>query len=67
MSANKLKGKLRENQLTYEKCAEKLGITITALSNKLNGKSVFTVPEAVKLAEILGLTKTESIDIFFAL
>ena len=50
---NKVKGKMREMNLTYRDVAEKLGMSRVSLGDKLNGKSDFLVSEAVALANIL--------------
>lgn len=41
----RFKGWIRENGLTYSDIAEFLGITTTALSFKINGKSDFSLSE----------------------
>lgn len=64
MNCNKLKGKLIEKGMTYEDCSTILNISITAFSNKMNGKSVFTVPEANKLSNALDLDNIEKCEIF---
>lgn len=66
MKSDKLKGKLTEKSLSYEKCSENLKISITAFNNKINGKTAFTLPEAEKLGRLLGMTDVEKIDIFLS-
>lgn len=66
MKVDKLKGKLRENKLSYERCAEELNISDTTLYNKISGRSKFYVEEVDKLSKILNLTLDEKIDIFLS-
>lgn len=60
---NKLKGKMRERGVTQADLARAIGITPQALNAKLNGRSSFTVPEAQKITEFLGLENPS--EIFF--
>lgn len=60
---NKLKGKMREKEVTQADLAKAIGITPQALNAKLNGRSSFTVPEAQKIAEFLSLENPS--EIFF--
>lgn len=60
---NKLKGIMREYNYSQKKLAEELGITVQALNAKLNGRSVFTVPEADRICKIFQIAKPE--EIFF--
>lgn len=62
----KLKGKLTEMQKNYEECAEFLGISITAFSNKINGKTNFNIVECKKLSDLLEMTSEEFHTIFLA-
>jgi transcriptional regulator with XRE-family HTH domain len=64
MDLDKLRGKLTEKRKTYKDCAKHLNITITAFSNKMNGKSKFYIDEINKLASLLELTNEEKINIF---
>lgn len=59
-----LKGKFREKNLSYEEVAKMLSISITTLSNKMNGVSEFTITEARNLKDILALEDSECIKIF---
>lgn len=61
---NALKGRLREKEKTYARCAAELGISTTAFSEKMNGKSKFTVEEANSLACFLNLSNREKVEIF---
>lgn len=50
----KLKGALREKGYTYEQAARKVGISDTAMSQKLNGSSDFYIHEAKVLRDLTG-------------
>ena len=47
----RFKGWIRENNLSYQEIAEFLGVNLTTICNKINGKSDFTLSEvnALKL------------------
>lgn len=64
MKFDKLKNKIFEKRKTYKECANVLGISIVAFSNKINGRYEFKVTEVIKLAEFLSLTPEESQSIF---
>lgn len=59
-----LKGILREKKINYETLAKYLRMSLSALSNKINGKSVFDILEANKIANFVGIKK-EDIPIYF--
>lgn len=61
---NRLKGKLKENNVTYQDCARKLEISVTSFAEKMNGKSKFKVEEAQALSNYMDLSEKERIDIF---
>jgi len=63
MSFDKLKGKMVEAHVSQARLSEKLGITVQSLNAKLNGRTQFTLEEAVKITEFLNLK--DPIDIFF--
>ena len=56
-----LEGKLREAQITREKLARLLGVSISTVSCKLNGKYPFTLPEACAIRR--NLKETLNIDL----
>lgn len=60
-----LKGILREKKINYETLAKYLKMSISALSNKINGKSVFDILEANKIAEFVGIAREEIPRYFF--
>lgn len=65
MNLNKLKGKLREQSQTYSSAGKALGISTQTFSNKINGHIEFNVEEANRLAELLEMSPTEKLTIFF--
>lgn len=48
-----LRAEMARKKITASELAEKLGITISTMSIKLNGKSDFTLKEALKIRAIL--------------
>lgn len=59
-----LKGLLREKKINYETLAKHLKMSLSALSNKINGKSIFNILEVDKIASFTGIKK-EDIPIYF--
>lgn len=59
-----LDAEMARSKITRAHLAEKLGITPTTLSLKLNGKSGLSLKECVRIKQVLG-TK-ETIDYLFA-
>ena len=59
-----LKGLLREKKINYETLAKYLKMSLSALSNKINGKSIFNILEVDKIASFVGIKK-EDIPIYF--
>lgn len=51
----KLKGLMREKNVTQADLSKIVGCSEQALNAKLNGRSNFTIPEAQKIVEILGI------------
>lgn len=51
---NNLRAETARKNYTYDVLAQQLGITTKSYSNKVNGKSQFTLTEAMKLAGFLG-------------
>lgn len=68
MNTAKLKGTMREKDLTQADLAQMINVAISTLNRKLknddNGKT-FTIGEATKIAEALGLSNEEASNIFF--
>lgn len=59
-----LKGLLRQKKINYETLAKHLKMSLSALSNKINGNSVFNILEVNKIATFVGIEKTD-IPIYF--
>lgn len=62
---NKLKGKIKECFSTQSEFAQKIGISDTSLSYKLNNKTVFDQDQIQNAIAVLNLTPQETIDYFF--
>jgi predicted transcriptional regulator len=62
---SKLKGLLREKNITYKKIASMIGINYTTFSDKINGYSDFTLNEANNIIQQLQIGKDEIYDYFF--
>lgn len=63
---SKLLGKIKENGLTQEQLAKKIGKNNGTLSQKLNGRSSFTASEMISICEILGIPFKDIGIYFFA-
>ena len=59
-----LKGILREKIINYEALSKYLKMSLSAFSNKINGKSVFNLLEANKIGQLVGIKK-EDMGIYF--
>lgn len=64
MKLGKLKGLLVEHKKTYADLAELLGVSITTINSKMNGKTQFDVVEATMISDWLGLDCSSRVDIF---
>ena len=62
-----LKGILREKKINYEALSKYLKMSLSAFSNKINGKSVFNLLEANKIGQLVGIKKKIWEYIFFKL
>ena len=60
---NKLKGIMREQNVTQQELAVILGITVQSLNAKINERTAFTVPEAKRICKFLNLDNPA--EIFF--
>lgn len=67
MENRKLKGKLRELGKTYQEASEMLDISLVSFNSKINGNNQFTILEAEKLCNWLGLNEKERVEIFLPL
>ena len=66
MNRNKLIVKIKEQGKTIQQMAAEVGISLTAMSRKINGKTQFTREEIEKIADLLELTNEELLAIFFS-
>lgn len=64
MKLNKIKGKLKECNITYGELSSMIGISQATFSDKMNGKKRFYIDEIKKMSKILNFTDEEKIDIF---
>ena len=54
-----LKGLLREKKINYVTLARYLKLSLSALSNKINGKSVFNLIEVIKITKLAGIERKD--------
>lgn len=66
MNLNKLKGKMRECNLTQTEVAEELSLSLASFKNKLAGQTEFKASEIIQLGEILKMSDDEKIEIFLS-
>lgn len=66
INTNKLKGLMKEKQITQAELAEKLGIKPCTVNQKLNGKRVLSLDEAEAIAEVLGIDTGDFGKYFFS-
>ncbi|MDR2044860.1 MAG: helix-turn-helix domain-containing protein [Clostridium sp.] len=63
---SRLRGKIIERETTQEAVADRMGIDRSTFYRKMKkGGNPFTVEDVQKIAEILALTSTEVMKIFF--
>ena len=62
---NKLKAKIVEKGFTQTTFAEKIGLSPTSFSYKINSKVDFSLTEIQKMCDVLGLSHEERQYIFF--
>lgn len=60
-----LKGHMRYNNVPQRELAEAVGLTLSSLNAKLNGKSNFSSPEMIAIGEHLGLNGDQMLRYFF--
>ncbi|WP_283689322.1 helix-turn-helix transcriptional regulator [Clostridium perfringens] len=66
MVYSKLKGIMKENAYSQGKLAKELHITTQSLNAKLNGRSQFTIKEAINIISIFNIKNPNDIfEIFF--
>lgn len=64
-NSEKLRDKMRENDVPISKVLANLGINKSTFYRKMNSGG-FTISEASKLVEVVGLTKSDAVSIFLA-
>ena len=64
MNYDFIRGRIAENRTSQKEIALKMGIAQQSLSRKLNGKRPFTVEEATKLSDLLGIPLGKRAEIF---
>ena len=65
MNSNRLKGLMREHNETHESLGKALSISRSCMSNKINGKSEFTLGELNLIKRRYQLSIEQMYDIFF--
>lgn len=63
MQVNRIRARMTELGFTQEKLANAMGITVQTLNAKLNGRSGFSLDEAISVTKILSLE--DPLEIFF--
>lgn len=61
----KLKGKLRENGITYREYANKLGLSIATISERLNNNAQFSQSEITATIQLLNINPAKIEEYFF--
>ena len=65
--SNKLKGIIKEKQLTQEEMAQKLNISKSTFNLKINGNAYFSQEEIFKISRILNIPDNLFKEYFFTL
>lgn len=63
----RLKNIIDKKGLRMSWIAEKMGVTRQCLNHKMTGRSEFSRAQVAQISEILGLSKTETFEIFLRL
>lgn len=61
----KLRGKIVEVCGSQEAFAKAMGVCLSSVNQRLNGKSAWTVPEVIKACDILGIDYQNAWEYFF--
>lgn len=64
ININKLKSYLALRGMTIKDLAETIGMSISTLSNKINGRNEFTASEIAQIQTVLNIPDEEVLDIF---
>lgn len=65
LNSNMLLGKIKEKRLTQEKVSKAIGISLSALRRKIEGKTEFTREEINKICKLLEVSDEDLLAIFF--
>jgi len=60
---NKIKGRMRELNITQKELSKKVGITEASLNRKLNRKNEFKLSEIIKIAETLNIEPIDLVEL----
>ena len=60
----RLKGRIKDRNMSYSSLANDIGISLSAFNNKINGRSAFDIVEAGALSSVLDISP-EDIVYFF--
>jgi len=60
---NKIKGRMRELNITQKELSKKVGITQASLNRKLNRKNEFKLSEIIKIAETLNIEPIDLVEL----
>lgn len=63
---SKLRGLMREKSITQDELADKIHISPTSLSYKLNSKVAFSPKELLKIQQVLEISDNHFKDYFFS-
>ena len=61
---NLIRAKIAEKESNYINCAKAIGVSTTTFSQKMNGRTLFSIDQARLLSNYLELTLTEMKNIF---
>lgn len=64
---SKLKGLIREKNLTQEEMAKKIDVAYSTFNLKINGNAYFSQDEIYKISNLLKIPKEKIYDYFFTL
>ena len=64
ININKLKSYLALRGMTIKDLAERIGMSISTLSNKINSRNEFTASEIAQIQMVLNIPDEEVLDIF---
>lgn len=62
---NSLKGRIREQNTSYRKLSEEIGMAVNTLSDKINGFYAMSIPEAEAISVCLDIPPSEMAKYFF--